>query len=418
MLQLLGRQRPERSLALQAAAQQVDWRRLFRITPPDLTAYLAHKTTEHGFAGQCPVELLREAGHARLATAARWLRLRFELQNLVRGFTRHEVEFVILKGAVLAFLAYPDSSLRSVSDIDLLVRPEGLAKALKLIEEAGFKCPKRFEFANPLIVKDFVVPGEEISLPLEKTGTQALIELHTQLESAEPWFALPTAKVWEHVEQVEWNDLRIPILDAHEFLFHLVQHLSRGHFFSLGLRPLLDVHLWVELQEKRLDWEWIRRETVRRGYSDWMYLTLKMVKDSFGAGIPAEFFRQLKAPPRLDDVESLAYEQVWMNHLHSRVPPQLAMTFSQPSLGQAVSSLFRRMAPGASFDLRMIPPLKTAKTAPWLGSFRRVLRDLKVKAPVYVRAWRNGSLAWSSLQQAARLVRGRGEIRNILLNRQ
>src|SRR5205807_744799 len=124
LLQLLGRQRPERSLALQAAAQQVDWRRLFRITPPDLTAYLAYKTSEHGFAGQCPVELLREAGHARLATAARWLRLRFELQNLVSEFTRHEVEFVILKGAVLAFLAYPDSSLRSVSDIDLLVRLE------------------------------------------------------------------------------------------------------------------------------------------------------------------------------------------------------------------------------------------------------------------------------------------------------
>ena len=54
---------------------------------------------------------------------------------------------------------------------------ESAEEALKLIEDAGFRCPERFEFANPLIIKDSVVPGEEISLPLEKPGTQALIEV-------------------------------------------------------------------------------------------------------------------------------------------------------------------------------------------------------------------------------------------------
>lgn len=415
MLQLLGRPRPERSLTLQAAAPELDWHRLFRIASPDLTAYLEYKIRELGLAGQCPAELLGEAGRARLSTAARWLRLRFELQNLAREFTRHNVEFVILKGAVLAFMAYPDSSLRPVSDLDLLVRPESLAKALTLIERAGFEFPKRFEFAHPLAVKDFVVPGEEISLPLEKPGTQALIEVHTQLESAEPWFQVPTAKVWEHVEEADWNGLRMAVLDAHEFLFHLVLHLSRGHFFSLGLRPLLDVHLWVELRQRRLDWEWIGEECVRRGCRDWMYLTLKMVKDSFSTGIPGKFFDKLKAPPRLEQLERLAYEQIWANHrLASMVPPRLAITFSQPSIGQAISSLFRRIGPGKPFDGRTIPVLMASKTAPWLRSFRGLLRDLKLKAPRYLRAWRNGSLGWSSLQQAARLVRGRGEIRDLL----
>ena len=404
-------------MALQATASQIDWQRLFQITPPDLTSYLAHKIHKYGFAGQFPAEFAREARDARLATAARWLRLRFELQNLVQEFTQHDVEFVILKGAVLAFMAYPDSSLRSVSDVDLLVRQESLAQALELLENAGFKCPKRFEFADPLIVKDFVVPGEEISLPLEKPGTQALIEVHTKLESAEPWFPVPTAKVWEHVEKVNWNDLFIPILDAHEFLFHLVLHLSRGHFFSLGLRPLLDIHLWVELQEKRLDWDWIRGESVRRGYSNWMYLTLKIVRDSFATRIPAEFFRHMEAPPNLDRLERLAYEQIWVNHrVHRLVPPRLAITFSQPSVGQAICSLFRRIEPAKPFDVQTIPVLMDSKTAPWLQSVRGLLRDLKVKAPLYLRALRNGSLAWSNLREAARLVIGRREIRNILIH--
>jgi hypothetical protein len=416
LLQLLGRSHPEQSLTLRTVDIQVDWQRLFVITPPDLFAYLGYKISENGLARQCPAPLLQKARDARRTTAARWLRLRFELRNLVREFTRHKLDFVILKGAVLAFLAYPDSSLRSVSDVDLLVRPESLAKALQLVEDAGFHCPKRFEFANPVTLKDSVVPGEEISLPLEKPGTSALIEVHTQLESAEPWFPVPIEKVLERTEEVEWNDARIRVLDPHEFLFHLVLHLTRGHFFSLGLRPLLDVHLWVELQEKRLDWEWILRESVKRGYADWMYVTLKIVHDSFRTPIPPDFFDQVAAPRKLEQLQNLAYEQIWADQrAHSMVPPRLAITLSQPSVGRAISSLFRRLAPDESFDTPTIPALKARKNGRWLQSLRRIFVDLKVKAPVYLRAWRNGGLAWSSLDRAARLLRGQAEIRSILM---
>lgn len=419
LLQLLGRPRPEQSLTLLRAAPQVDWQRLFLITPPDLSAYLGHKISENGLTSQCPAQLLQEAEDARLATTVRWLRLRFELRNLMSEFNRHNLDFAVLKGAVLAFIAYPDSSLRPVSDLDLLVRRENLEKALKLIGDAGFRCPERFEFANPLIIKDSVVPGEEISLPLEKPGTQALIEVHTQLESAEPWFPVSIEKVWEHIEETAWNDVCIPILDVHEFLFHLVLHLSRGHYFSLGLRPLLDVHLWVELQEKRLDWQWIRKESVRRGYSDWMYLTLKMVKDSFLTPIPREFFDQMATPPNLQRLQKLAYQQIWADQrAHSKVPPRLAITLSQPSVGRAISSLFKRLDPDGALDTPMIPALKISKKPRWRLSFRRILRDLKVKAPIYLQALQNGSLAWSSLERAARLKRGQTEIRNILMGRE
>ena len=401
------------------AAAQVDWQRLFTIAPPDLTAYVGYQISENGLVSQCPAQLLRKARDARRRTAARWLRLRFELRNLVREFTRHKLEFAFLKGVVLAFAAYPDSSLRPVTDIDLLVRRENLTKALELIDDAGYECPERYEFANPFILKDFVVPGEEIALPLEKPGTQALIEVHTQLDSAEPWFPVPIAKIWEHIEKTDWNDLCVPTLDVHEFLFHLVLHLSRGHFFNLGLRALLDVHLWVELQEKRLDWEWIARECIRREYSDWMYLVLKIVNDSFATAIPREFFDHLARPAKLERLENLALEQVWADyHSQAMVPPRLAITLSQPSVGGVISSLFSRINPRRSFDCPTIPVLKASKSSQWLQNSRRILRDLKVKIPFYLRSWRNGGLTWSRLQEAARLMRERREIIDLLTHRQ
>jgi hypothetical protein len=418
LLHLMGRRSPEQSLALQKAAPQINWQRLFAITPPDLRAYLGYKINENGFSEQCPGRLWIEARGARRATAAQWLRLRCELRSLLSEFARHQVDCVVLKGAVLAFIAYPDSSLRSVSDIDLLLRPKSIGKALQLIDEAGFRCPKRFEFAHPVILKDSVVPGEEISLPLEQPGTLNRIELHTQLESAEPWFPVPMGTVWERTENTDWNDLRINILDPHEFLFHLVLHLTRGHFFSLGLRPLLDVHLWVELQGKRLDWEWIAHECVRREYAGWMYVTMKMVTDAFATQVPGYFFDHVTRPPELDRLEGLAYEQIWADHrVHSMVPPRLAITLSQPSVGRAITSLFRRVDPGGFINSPMIPAVTPSKNPRWLRNLRRILLDVKVKAPQYARAWWNGSLGWPSLQGAIRLERGRGEIKGILLGR-
>jgi hypothetical protein len=144
-----------------------------------------------------------------------------------------------------------------------------------------------------------------------------------------------------------------------------------------------------------------------------------MVKDSFQTPIPREFFDQVAAPPKLERLQNLAHEQVWADqYSYSMVPPRLAITLSQPSVGRAISSLFRRLAPDGSFDTPTIPALKISKNRRWRQSFRRILLDLRMKAPRYLRAWRNGALAWSSLDRAARLLRGQAEIRNILMDRE
>jgi hypothetical protein len=144
-----------------------------------------------------------------------------------------------------------------------------------------------------------------------------------------------------------------------------------------------------------------------------------MVKDCFRTPIPQQFFDQMATPPKLERLQELVYQQIWADQRpHSRVPPRLAITLAQPSVGRAISSLFKRLDPDEALDTPMIPALKIPKNARWRRSFRRILRDLKLKGPIYLRAFRNGSLAWSSLLRAANLIRGQTEIRNILMGRE
>jgi len=413
LLELLGSTRQEWIGKPHNHTAQIDWSHLFAITPPDIYGYLGYKLTEAGLQSYCPAPLLAETMNARRATAAQWLRLRFELRHLAAEFAKHRVDFLLLKGAALAFLAYPDSSLRSVSDLDVLVQSEYLAQALECVYAAGFHCPERYAHAGGLT--ESALPGEEISLPLEKPGTRALIEVHTQLESAQPWFPVAISQVWESSQEANLGGLRVRIPNPHEFLFHLILHLARAHLFSLGLRPLLDIHLWVEHQGERLDWQWIASECVRRGYAGWAHLTLRIGCDTFGTRIPATFFESVAAPAGLDRLKRLACEQIWADHrMDSLVPPRLVMTISERSAMAALSGLLRRASPTRNRQGSTVPPQRMLESDGWTATLQRMLNEVRLKTPQYIRAWRNGRMRWSNVQAAARLARGRTEIQRTL----
>lgn len=415
LLELLGKRNQVCHHELENKATEINWPHLFFITSPDLYGYLGYRLMKLGFQSRCPASSFEETVNVRRATAAQWLRFRFELRRLAAEFARQHVDFLLLKGAVLASLAYPDASMRSVSDIDILVRSDNLAKALECVYAAGFKCPGRY--AHPENLMESALPGEEISLPVEKPGTRALIEVHTQLESAEPWFPVTIGQVWETSKPANLDGLKVRIPDQHEFLFHLILHLARGHLFSLGLRPLLDVHLWVECQGELLNWKWIAAECGRRGYGDWAHLTLKIVSDTFGTRIPPYFFEHVPPPPALDRLQRLAYEQIWSDRrLDSLVPPRLAMTLSEGSVKSAVFALLRRVKPTRQERGSTVPPSTGIESAGLTGGFRRILNDFRVKTPQYLRAWRKGTLRWSTLQEAARLAKGRLEIKQLIVD--
>ena len=417
LLRLIGRRDPADDVLLQRNVQQLDWLRLFAIAPNDLYAYLGQRLTEFGLDGQCPMTLFEQTRNSRRATMAQWLRCGLELRQLAQAFARHDVNFRLLKGAVLAFNGYPDHSLRSMADIDLLVRPEDLERAVDLVHAAGFVCPDRVRYRSPFV--DDGLPNRRVlSLPMQKPGTRSLIEMHTQLESTEPWFAVRPELMWEKCEETFVNGLRIKTLEKHEFLFHLVLHLSRHHLFDCGLRALLDIHLWVELHRDRLDWEWLASEAARRGYAGWVHLTLKMSSDLLKTPIPHSFFRRLPPLPQFERLQQLGYELIWAERKANYQIEFLVRVLAETNAKKAITLLSRRFLPYASrLDSVTIPRVETLRSSGLSLGLQRAAMDLRIKVPKYFRAWRSGSFRWSSLKEATRLMKGRAELQQILANR-
>jgi hypothetical protein len=305
-----------------------------------------------------------------------------------------------------------------MSDLDLLVKPVDAQRALRLIEAGGFGCPNYYGFVHPDLYSGRSAPATaEIAVPLQKSGTRAFVELHTQLESAEPAYPVPTAMLWDGAEKVDLCGLPCRALDKHEFLLHLIMHLSEHHLFEHGLRSLLDVHLWIERHQAQLSWQLVADQATRRGYAQWVYLTLRMVRDALATPVPDAALTALGAPAQLAAMQRLAYEQVLAEGRVAGNVPFLIRTLAQPTVAGAARLVIRRLLPRCTATpAEMVRTLARPETTGIGLAVRRLLSDLHTRLPRYFRAWRAGRLRWSSLKRAARLLSRADRLHDLMRN--
>lgn len=74
----------------------------------------------------------------RLATALRNESIAAALDEILDAAATANLPMLPLKGAVLAFTIYGDAGLRPMRDVDVLVRPRDLPRAIALLESLGF----------------------------------------------------------------------------------------------------------------------------------------------------------------------------------------------------------------------------------------------------------------------------------------
>jgi hypothetical protein len=65
-----------------------------------------------------------------------------ELKRLYGALVKHELRFVPVKGADLAYRLYPDTALRTFCDWDIWFHPDDCERALAVLKEEGWRIPE------------------------------------------------------------------------------------------------------------------------------------------------------------------------------------------------------------------------------------------------------------------------------------
>lgn len=146
------------------------------------------------------------------------------------------VEVLVLKGPSIDRWLYAGEQPRVYSDIDLLVSPERLAAAERLLKQAGM--------SNKY---DGVSPGwaEEHADVWESAGRPLPVDLHRRLWGCEAPRELVWARLWSQREEMKLAGRTCPVLSEPARLVVLALHAAHHHH-ALD-QPLVDLGRAVDI---------------------------------------------------------------------------------------------------------------------------------------------------------------------------
>ncbi len=171
------------------------------------------------------------------------LEMRFD--EVTRALTNAEVPHIVVKGYVLRNI-YPEKDMRSMSDIDFVIKKENMEKARDAMIEAGYKL-------------NHIYRGE---WSYKKDGM--IIEFTHNLMDADVGFfdyEKYMSKIFDNTAVIK--DYTYELTNEFHFIYMMMHTMKHFYGEGCGVRMILDLALFVKKYGESLDWGYVNKEFKR-----------------------------------------------------------------------------------------------------------------------------------------------------------
>ncbi len=207
-------------------------------------------------------------------------RLYHELSVIIKILERENVPTIALKGAYIAREFYPGIALRSMYDLDLLVRSEDIIKTHGILVDSGWGCKiDESQFG------DYIQRCEAIKY--EKHCV--LLELHPgiiEIVNTDAWENSFLTRIGKDDVAVLEHNILLPYL-----CIHLCEHL--GDLFAEIIR-IYDIVQIIRQCRDNIDWDKVIQIAEENQSKNDVYRVFYFVKNELGEDIPESVLSRLK----------------------------------------------------------------------------------------------------------------------------
>lgn len=247
-----------------------------------ITPLLYYNLKRIGSLNHIPYEMMKKIEESYNMNSIHNFLLNKELAEILKLFEDNNINVILLKGAALFKLIPKYEAIRTMSDIDLLVKEKDIGIAidlmgkLKYISCVPWKLDKERE---TLLEYDAEIPFSNGKICAEIHWClipNKIYKLTTKIDMD---------KIWEESLPTHINDIKTLILSPENLLLHLCLHLSVSHTFS-GLKWHRDISEVINYYNDKINWDEIIEKSNEWNIRKAVYYTLYFSKELFNTPIP------------------------------------------------------------------------------------------------------------------------------------
>lgn len=271
-----------------------------------VTPLVYHRLKQMNIA--LPNKVTKRLKQEYLINAARNMQLFQELGNLLRRMQEQDIGMIGLKGIHLAAEVYDNTALRTMGDIDLLVKKEYLLPVEQTLLMSGYKP----ENPNRIISED----NAHFAYKLPKHRTY--MEIHWVLTSSNHPVQIAVDELWNRAGIVKLPQVPMLGLSPADLLLYLCLHTTQ-HLYEMRIRMLCDIGEVVRHYDAELDWQEIGARARLWGITRAVYVILRLTVELLKAAVPTDWLASIKPAGFEDRYLTLAHHQVAANQAEDKI---------------------------------------------------------------------------------------------------
>ncbi len=313
------RPRPDPTLFSQAEWDTLIAESVAHTTAPLLFRVLTAESRE------VPSTVLQCAFMATVWQKQQTSHLERDLSAALRALNAVNITPILLKGAHLATMIYPEIADRPMADIDLLVPVDKMAAAEKALMDLAYTSERTKS------MEDWCARSREIQML--KPDAMA-VELHWALTNPRDLVAVDHDGLWCRSHEVNMFGHNARVLSLEDLVLYISYHAVISHQFGeKGLRPLFDILAILRRHSQFMDWNVVEQRARQWRIERATYLMLQLARQEGDAPIPDNLLSRLKPRSVSSVIYNAARAQMFEApglRLHPVIPASIALAWVSP----------------------------------------------------------------------------------------
>ncbi len=219
-----------------------------------------------------------------------------DLEKVINLCNQNNIPIIPLKGIPLIHFIYKDFGLRSMSDIDILVKDIDVEKFKKILLENGWGIDNTQE------ISPFVTQMSDSQHPYTFALGGTKIELHNKLHSGLSSYQINIEKYWSSSIEIDLLNGKVYHFSATDFLQHLCFHLHKHLIdeYNVAMKHFIDIAAFIKQNESEINWENLISTSKEYNCEVEVREILELCRDYFETVIPNKVFTLLIRPSEFD----------------------------------------------------------------------------------------------------------------------